>query len=300
MKLVVGLGGNALQRRGEDGHAEAAALHLARAANVIAALADQHDLVVTHGNGPQVGLLALQAEAYDPHRPIPLDVLGAETEGMIGYLLERELRTRMPDRRVAALLTQVAVDPADPAFRSLSKPIGPVYAEDRARTLAAERGWAVGPDGGGWRRLVASPRPRAILEIDTIRFMVEGGILVVCAGGGGIPVTVDTSHRIRGVEAVVDKDATAALLATLLDADALVLLTDVDGVMEGWGTPNQRLLPQLTVPQAREFPVAKGSMGPKLTACADFVEQGGSFAAIGRLEDGPAVVEGRRGTRVVA
>jgi carbamate kinase len=299
VKLVVGLGGNALMRRGEDGHAEASAAHLARAADVLAGVSRDHTVVVAHGNGPQVGLLALQAEAYDPDRPIPLDVLGAETEGMIGYLLERELRTRMPERRVAALLTQVAVDPADPAFRSLSKPIGPVYSEERAGALAAERGWVVGPDESGWRRLVASPRPQTILEIDTIRLLVEARVVLICGGGGGIPVTIDASDRIRGVEAVIDKDATAALLATELGADGLVLLTDVEGVMEGWGTPGQRLLPEITVSAARELALPAGSMGPKLQACTDFVEAGGGFAAIGRLEDGLAVVEGRSGTRVV-
>lgn len=297
-RVVVALGGNALMRRGEDRIAGASAGHLAQAADILAEVARDHALVVTHGNGPQVGLLALQAEAVDGEFPTPLDVLGAESEGMLGYLLERELRTRLPGSSVAALLTQVQVDPMDPAFRNPTKPIGPVYGEGEARALARTRGWRVGQDGDHWRRMVPSPAPLRILEADTLALLVDHGVVVVCAGGGGIPVTVDEAGWVRGVEAVVDKDATATLLARAVSATGLVLLTDVPGVMEGWGTEAARLVEAMTVEEARAFPAAAGSMGPKLKACADFVSGGGAFAAIGALEDGLAVVEGRAGTRI--
>ncbi|HSG49945.1 MAG TPA: carbamate kinase [Longimicrobiales bacterium] len=297
-RVVVGLGGNALMRRGEDQAPGVSAGHLARAADVLAEVARDHTLVVTHGNGPQVGLLALQADALANQLPTPLDVLGAESEGMLGYLVERELRTRLPQASVAALLTQVQVDPMDPAFRNPTKPIGPVYSEREARDLSRARGWHVGRDGDHWRRLVPSPVPLRILEAETLALLVDHGVVVVCAGGGGIPVTVDEAGWVRGVEAVVDKDLTAALLARTVSATGLVLLTDVPGVMEGWGTDAARLIPRLTVEEARAFPAAAGSMGPKLRACADFVAGGGEFAAIGALEDGLAVVEGRAGTRI--
>lgn len=299
MRVVVALGGNALLRRGERVREQVHLQHLAGATDTLAAIAGTHELIVTHGNGPQVGLLALQAEAYDPDHPVPLDVLGAESEGLIGYLLARELRNRLPNRSVAALLTQVQVDVDDPAFQAPSKPIGPVYTREEAQRLEVQRGWNVGRDGDHWRRIVPSPAPLAILEESTLRLMVEHGVVVVCAGGGGIPVVVDPNGVIRGVEAVVDKDATAALLARRLDAGGLVLLTDVEGVMEDFRSDSPRLISRMTPGEARAFDGESGSMGPKLRACADFVEGGGAFAAIGRLEDGARVVEGDAGTRII-
>lgn len=297
-RVVVALGGNALLRRGEGGASAASPDHLSSAADAVADLARDHEVVVTHGNGPQVGLLALQAEALrDSGAPAALDVLGAESEGLLGYLLERELRTRLPGRAVAALLTQVEVDPRDPAFHRPTKPIGPIYDEARARALAGQRGWTVGPDGDHWRRLVPSPAPLRILEAETISLLVDHGIVVVCAGGGGIPVTLDASGWVRGVEGVVDKDATAALLARAVGADGLVLLTDVSGVMEGFGTPAPRLVREMTPDEARSFDAPEGSMAPKLRACADFAESGG-WAAIGALEEARQVVSGAAGTRV--
>jgi len=297
-RVVVALGGNALLRRGEGGVSAASPDHLSSAADAVAELARDHELVVTHGNGPQVGLLALQAEAIPgTGASASLDVLGAESEGLLGYLLERELRARLPGRAVAALLTQVEVDPRDPAFRRPTKPIGPVYDEGRARALAAERGWTVGPDGDHWRRLVPSPAPLRILEAETIALLVDHGVVVVCAGGGGIPVTLDATGWVRGVEGVVDKDATAALLARAVGAEGLVLLTDVPGVMEGFGTPSPRLVGQMTPNEARAFHAPEGTMAPKLRACADFAE-GGGWAAIGALEEAREVVSGAAGTRV--
>lgn len=272
--------------------------HLARAADTAAAVARDHDLVLTHGNGPQVGILALQAEAYDAKHPVGLDVLGAESEGLIGYLLARELRNRLPNRSVVALLTQVYVDPGDPAFESPDKPVGPRYSGPEARELAHSRGWTVGQDGERWRRLVPSPRPRALVEPDALRTLVDAGTLVICGGGGGIPV-VRGPEGVVGAEAVVDKDATAVLLARVVQAQGLVLLTDVAGVYRDFGSPGARLVPEMTVSEARAFPGASGSIGPKIRACVDFIEGGGSFAAIGALEAGAEVARGRAGTRIV-
>jgi carbamate kinase len=297
-RVVVALGGNALIRRGERAEAATQRANIVRAVRAVAAVARHHEVVVTHGNGPQVGLLALQADAYRDVAPYPLDVLGAESEGMIGYLLEQELMNALPGRPVATLLTQVTVDAADPAFAQPSKPIGPVYEEPEGKRLAAERGWAVAPDGGGVRRVVASPEPRAILELATIRLLVAAGVLVVCAGGGGIPVTMTAEGAVHGVEAVVDKDRAAALLAEQLDADALLLLTDVPRVVAGWGTTTAHELDRATPTQLRELTFAAGSMGPKIEAACRFVERTGGRAAIGALEDAEAILAGRAGTQI--
>jgi carbamate kinase len=227
MLVVVALGGNALLRRGEATDAATQRANVAAAVAAIAELAHGHNVVVTHGNGPQVGLLALQSDALHENAPYPLDVIGAESEGMIGYLLEQELVNQLPERLVATLLTQVIVDPDDPAFAHPTKPIGPIYDQRTARRLAAKRGWAVAAEGEHYRRVVASPEPRSIVELATVRLLVRAGVLVVCVGGGGIPVVLDEHHRLRGVEAVIDKDLSAALLATHLHADTVLMLTDV-------------------------------------------------------------------------
>ena len=255
---------------------------------------------MTHGNGPQVGLLALQGDAYDAVAPYPLDVLGAETEGMIGYLLDQELVNALGGRPVATLLTQVIVDRDDPAFALPTKPIGPVYDRETADRLAAERGWAVAPDGPYHRRVVASPEPRSIVELTTLRLLVEAGVLVVCVGGGGIPVAVDRDGRLCGVEAVIDKDLAAALLARGLGADALLMLTDVPAVQAGWGTPEARELAHVSPSELRELSFAQGSMGPKVEAACRFVEATGGFAGIGALADARAILQRRRGTRIAA
>jgi carbamate kinase len=298
MRVVVALGGNALLRRGEPADADVQRGHVEHAARSIAEIARSHDVVVTHGNGPQVGLLALQADAYDAVRPYPLDVLGAESEGMIGYLLEQSLANALPGRSVATLLTQVVVDLRDPAFERPTKPIGPVYEEAEARRLAAERGFAVAPDGPHFRRVVPSPEPLAIVEIEALRLLVEQGVLVVCVGGGGIPVVVGGDGALRGVEAVIDKDLSAALLARLLVADFLLMLTDVAAVERDWGTAKARPIRRAAPEKLRALAFAAGSMGPKVEAACRFVEATGGRAAIGALEHAAAIVRGEAGTLV--
>ena len=297
-RVVIALGENALLRRGERADAAAQRANVALAVRSIAAVARDHEVVVTHGNGPQVGLLALQSEAYAGVEPYPLDILGAESEGMIGYVLEQELMNVLPGRRIATLLTQIEVDPGDPAFAHPSKPIGPVYKPATAKLLAEARGWTVAPDGGGWRRTVASPEPRTILELETIRRLVEDDTVVICAGGGGIPVVANGGGRIAGAEAVIDKDLSAALLAERLDASALLMLTDVPNVVAHWGEPGATPLREVTPRQLREMRLAPGSMGPKAEAACRFVEATGCIAAIGALEDAAAMLDGRAGTCV--
>jgi carbamate kinase len=297
---VVGLGGNALLKRGEPITHEAQRGNVLRAAAALAGVARDHELVVTHGNGPQVGLLALQDLAVPELGNFTLDVLSAETEGMIGYQLARELRNELPEARVVSLLTQVEVDPDDPAFRYPSKPVGPVYTREQAGELARARRWSVAPDGDGYRRVVPSPTPLRVLEIDTLRLLVEAGTVVICAGGGGIPVIFDPFGRVHGVEAVVDKDHSTALVAEALDADALVLLTDVDAVYEHWGEHSQRALERSSPEELLALDLPEGSMRPKAEAAARFVQRTGGFAAIGALGDAAAIVRGEAGTLIEA
>jgi len=297
--LVVAVGGNALLRRDEPLEAAVQQANVVRAITSIAKLADSYDLVLTHGNGPQVGLLALQAAAYPQVKPYPLDVLGAETEGMIGYLLERSLRNALPGRQTATLLTQVVVDASDPAFAHPTKPIGPTYAKQDADRIAAELGWFVAQDGHGYRRVVASPEPHTILELATIRLLVDAGVLVICGGGGGIPVTSDEHGVLSGVEAVIDKDLSAAALAAQLGADFFLLLTDVPAVERDWGTAAAHALTTTTPDKLRLLHFENGSMGPKVEAACRFVDATGRIAAIGALDQATAIVAGRAGTRVV-
>ncbi|MGZ4203346.1 MAG: carbamate kinase, partial [Thermoleophilaceae bacterium] len=278
MRVVAALGGNALLRRGEPAEAEVQRRNLVQAVEGLAELAREHELIVTHGNGPQVGLLALQSEAYGEVRAYPLDVLGAESEGMIGYMLDQELGNALWGRSIATLLTQVVVDELDPAFELPTKFVGPVYPEAQARRLARERNWTVARDGDKWRRVVPSPEPRRIVEIKTIRLLVDAGVLVICAGGGGVPV-VEADGALHGVEAVIDKDLAAALLACELDADALLLLTDVPAIVDGYGTDNPRPIRRATPSELRALALPPGSMGPKAEAACRFAELGGGLAA---------------------
>lgn len=298
MLVVVALGGNALLRRGEPLDAAVQRANVNEAAEAVAGIGAAHRMVLTHGNGPQVGLLALQNEAYSAVDSYPLDVLDAETEGMVGYLLEQELGRHLPTSRLATLLTQVVVDPADPAFGHPTKFVGPVYEPRDARFLAHERGWTVAPDGEHWRRVVPSPEPKRIVEIETIRILIEHDITVTCVGGGGIPVAPDRRGGLRGVEAVIDKDLAAALLATELGADALLLLTDVDAVYAGWGTGHQRPIRETRPALLRPLELPAGSMGPKVEAACRFVEAGGGFAGIGSLRQAADILSGAAGTIV--
>ena len=292
-RVVVALGGNALLRRGEEPSVDAQRANVERAAAALAPLAAAHELVLTHGNGPQVGLLALQTEADEEVPPYPLDVLGAESEGMIGYLLEQALENALPGRRVATVLTQVVVDADDPAFAAPSKPIGPVYAEQRALTLAGARGWTVARDGEWFRRVVPSPEPLEIVELATIRALLADGVLPVCAGGGGIPVTRAADGTLHGVEAVIDKDLAAELLARSVGASQLLLLTDVPAV-EWHGAPLRAATPA----ELRLLAFAPGSMGPKVEAACRFTERTGGVAAIGSLDDAAAIAAGEAGTQI--
>jgi carbamate kinase len=292
MLVVAALGGNALLRRGEPLSAATQRRNARTAARALGTIADEHYLVVTHGNGPQVGLLA---EASDLGR-WPLDVLGAETEGMIGYALEQELRDVLPDREIVTLLSQTVVAADDPAFARPTKPVGAVYPVEREAELRA-RGWELVADGGGVRRVVPSPEPREVLGLRAVRALLDEGMIVVCAGGGGIPV-VRRSGRLTGVEAVVDKDLAAALLARALGADALLLLTDVPGVLADPGASNPTVLRDVTAGHLRALGLPAGSMGPKAEAAARFVA-GGGRAAIGALDDAAAVLAGTAGTQVI-
>lgn len=299
MRIVVALGGNALLERGETPAAEIQAGHVVAAVEGLKPLLERHDVVITHGNGPQVGLLALESAADPalPH-PYPFDVLDAQTQGMIGYLLLQAVENAVPGRAVASLITQTLVSPEDPGFALPTKFVGPTYTEEEARRQAERLGWSIARDGGAWRRVVASPEPTGIVEIDTVAALVASGAIVVCAGGGGIPVCRRPDGSLRGAEAVVDKDLTASLLAVALHADALVLLTDVAAVELDYGTESARAIRRVDPATLRSYRFPAGSMGPKVEAVCRFAEATGRPAMIGRLTDAAALVEGTSGTYV--
>jgi carbamate kinase len=294
---IVALGGNALLRRGEESSAANQLAAAKDAARVLGPVSERARLVVTHGNGPQVGLLALKEDAYGEGDPYPLDVLDAESGGQIGYVIELELDNAIDHQDTVTVITRVLVDRDDPAFADPSKFIGPVYEEARARELAAQRGWTVKPDGPMWRRVVPSPEPREIIQLGAIKGLVEAGFLVVCVGGGGVPVVaVPGGHE--GVEAVIDKDLASSLLAVGLDADMLVLATDVDAVYLGFGTPDERAIRRAGPERLRAESFPEGSMGPKVDAVCRFVEATGNRGVIGALEDLDAIIDGTAGTEV--
>jgi len=299
MRIVIALGGNAILQRRQPLTAGNQRANIRAAAERIADVAQGNEIVVAHGNGPQVGLLALQAAAYHDVAPYPLDVLGAQSEAMIGYVIEQELGNLLPaDQPLATLLTMIEVDRNDPAFRDPTKPIGPVYDRQTAERLKAVSGWDIAPDGNMFRRVVASPKPKRIFEIGPIRSLVEQGTIVICAGGGGIPTMYDEHGQLQGVEAVIDKDLASALLAEQLDADLLVIATDVDGVYTGWGTPDQRRLGRVSPDDLAGLRLPAGSMGPKVAAASGFAVNTGKEAVIGSLTDIAEIVTGVAGTRV--
>lgn len=300
MRVVIALGGNALLKRGEQLSADVQRRNVkvasAAISNVILA---GHEVIITHGNGPQVGLMALQDAAYDTRSASPLDVLCAESQGMIGYMIAQELQNLLNGTKpVAVLLTRVEVDPRDPAFRSPSKPIGPLYSQKEAEALAATHGWAIMADGEHFRRAVPSPRPVQVLEIGIIRQSIGSGTTTICAGGGGIPVVRESTGHFAGVEAVIDKDHSSRMVACETQADALLMLTDVDGLYLGWGTQDSRMLRRTTTAELKRHSFARGTMAPKVEAAIDFVSLGGCMAGIGRLQDALAVLSGQAGTRI--
>jgi len=299
MRIVVALGGNALLRRGQALTAENQRANVRTAAQALAPLARDHQLVISHGNGPQVGLLALQAAAYLAVEPYPLDVLGAQTEGMIGYMIEQELGNLLPfEVPFATILTMVEVDPKDPAFAAPSKPIGPLYTEAESQQLAAERGWSMARDGDKFRRVVPSPLPQRIFEIRPIRWLLERGTIVICSGGGGIPTAYDADGKLHGVEAVIDKDRASALLAQQLEADFYLMATDVDAVAVHWGTPAAKKVRRASPRALAGFEFAAGSMGPKVEAACEFAQRTDKTAAIGALADIGRILDGTAGTLV--
>ncbi len=300
MRIVVALGGNALLRRGQPMTAKNQRENVRIAAQALAPIAAGNQLVISHGNGPQVGLLALQSAAYEEVEAYPLDVLGAQTEGMIGYMIEQELGNLLPiEYPFATILTMVEVDPEDPAFDEPTKPIGPVYSEAEAKRLEADKGWAMKPDGEQWRRVVPSPEPHRIFEMRPIHWLLEKGTIVICAGGGGIPTIYNEEGNLEGVEVVIDKDRASALLAFELEADLLIMATDTDGVYLDWGTEDAHRIERTTPDEIEKYEFAAGSMGPKVEAAADFVSRTGQRAVIGALADIPAMVEGTAGTQFV-
>src|SRR5512139_1355902 len=303
MRIVVGLGGNALLKIGDPMTHDVQRANIKVAAQSLAPVAEKHQLVLAHGNGPQVGLLALQASAYKEVAPYPLDVLGAQTQGMIGYMIEQELGNLLPyEVPFATLLTMIEVDENDPAFQNPTKFVGPVYSKEEADQLKEEKGWVFKQDGAKWRRVVPSPLPKRIFEIRPVKWLLEHGTMVICAGGGGIPTMYEAGKQriLTGIEAVIDKDLASELLARELEADLLVIATDVDGVYLDWGKPEQRMLGRVTPDELRSYNFPAGSMGPKVQAATRFVEETGKRAAIGSLEDIEQIVAGTAGTNVVA
>ncbi|CAH0536662.1 carbamate kinase [Vibrio marisflavi] len=295
--VVVALGGNALLRRGEPLEADIQRHNIEIAVKTISEIAQEYNVVLVHGNGPQVGLLALQGLEYKKVNPYPLDVLGSETQGMIGYMLMQEFKNQMPERNISCMLTQMNVDPNDPAFSNPTKPIGPIYTEVEARELAEKYHWTVKPDGQHFRRVVPSPEPTGIVEHEAITKLIDEGHLVICTGGGGIPVKKENGKLI-GVEAVIDKDMSAAFLARQLGADALLILTDADAVYLDWGKPTQHALRNTTPDELSKYQFDEGSMGPKIQASCEFIQKGGQLVGIGALEDGLQILQGQAGTNI--
>ena len=301
MLVVVALGGNALLRRGEPMTAENQRANVRTAAIALAPIAAEHRLVVGHGNGPQVGLLALQGAAYEKVETYPLDVLGAQTEGMIGYMIEQELGNLLPfERPFATMLTMVEVDPDDPAFKDPTKFIGPVYSKEDADRLIAEKGWIFKKDGDKWRRVVASPEPKRIFELRPIKWLLEHDTIVIAAGGGGIPTMYrkDADRMLAGVECVIDKDLASELLARELDADVFVMLTDAEAVAVDWGKPTQKAIRRASPAALEAMSFAAGSMGPKVSAACRFAKATGKKAAIGALADLDKILRGEAGTTI--
>ncbi len=298
MRIVIALGGNALLRRGEDMTAENQRKNIQNAVSSLAPIVEHNELVISHGNGPQVGLLSLQSAAYKEVEEYPLDILGAQTQGMIGYMIEQELGNILPiEVPIASILTMVEVDPDDPAFNNPTKPIGPIYSKEEAETLKNNKGWTIKKDGEYWRRVVASPIPHRIFELRPIHWLLENNAVVICAGGGGIPTIYNKEGNLEGVEVVIDKDRASSLLAFELEADVLIMATDTDGVYLNWGTETEKIISKTTPEEIRKYEFDTGSMGPKVEAACSFIERSGQRAVIGSLTDIEGMVNGTAGTQ---
>jgi len=298
MRIVIALGGNALLRRGEDMTAENQRKNIQNAVSSLAPIVEHNELVISHGNGPQVGLLSLQSAAYKEVEEYPLDILGAQTQGMIGYMIEQELGNILPiEVPIASILTMVEVDPDDPAFNNPTKPIGPIYSKEEAETLENNKGWTIKKDGEYWRRVVASPIPHRIFELRPIHWLLENNAVVICAGGGGIPTIYNKEGNLEGVEVVIDKDRASSLLAFELEADVLIMATDTDGVYLNWGTETEKIISKTTPEEIRKYKFDTGSMGPKVEAACSFIERSGQRAVIGSLTDIEGMVNGTAGTQ---
>ena len=298
MRIVIALGGNALLRRGEEMTADNQRENIRIAARSLAPIIEEHEVVISHGNGPQVGLLSLQSAAYKEVEEYPLDILGAQTQGMIGYMIEQELGNLLPiEKPIASILTMVEIDPEDPAFSNPTKPIGPVYSEKEAKQLAENKGWDIRRDGEYWRRVVPSPEPHRIFELRPIHWLLGKGTVVICAGGGGIPTSYVNKGKLEGVEVVIDKDKASSLLAFELDADLLIMATDTDGVYVDWGSDSQEIISRTTPEEIGQYTFDKGSMGPKVEAACSFVERSGQRAVIGSLGDIKKMVNSLAGTQ---
>jgi len=298
MRIVIALGGNALLRRGEEMTADNQRENIRIAARALAPIIEEHEVVISHGNGPQVGLLSLQSAAYKEVEEYPLDILGAQTQGMIGYMIEQELGNLLPiEKPIASILTMVEIDPEDPAFSNPTKPIGPVYSEKDAEQLAENKGWDIKRDGEYWRRVVPSPEPHRIFELRPIHWLLEKGTVVICAGGGGIPTSYVEKGKLEGVEVVIDKDKASSLLAFELDADLLIMATDTDGVYIDWGSDSQEIISKTTPEKIGQYTFDSGSMGPKVEAACTFVERTGQRAVIGSLNDIKEMVNSLAGTQ---
>ena len=298
MRIVIALGGNALLRRGEAMTATNQRENIKIAASALAPIAEKHELIITHGNGPQIGLLALQSAAYKDVESYPLDVLDAQTEGMIGYMIEQEMGNILPDRHYATLLTMVEVDKNDPAFTSPTKPIGPIYTKEEADTLAEKNNWCIAPDGDAYRRVVPSPKPKKIFETKPIEWLLEKKSIVICAGGGGIPTLYNDENKLEGVEAVIDKDRASAMLAQQINADFYIMATDVDAVYINWKQPEQHAIQSAAPESLEKYTFTTGSMAPKVEAACTFAKATGKTAAIGALKDIEHILDGKVGTLV--
>lgn len=304
MRIVIALGGNALLKRGEPMTAQNQSANIRLAAEQLAKVKPKNELIISHGNGPQVGLLALQHAAYYAQdskiEPYPLDVLVSQTVGMIGYMLQQELTNLLPVTPTQTLVTQVIVDEHDPAFSKPSKPIGQVYTQAEAEKLAIEKGWTVMPDGQYYRRAVPSPKPQDVTGINAVKALLAQDHIVICGGGGGVPCVKNAQGQLTGVEAVVDKDLATAVIANHLDADLFIIATDVNAACVNFQKEGERKIakanPAALEALSEEF--AAGSMGPKVQAVINFVKATGKDAAIGSLADIEEIVAGKAGTRV--